>query len=77
MPLWDKTPLVINVKKGETKIFCACNGTKTPPFCDGTHRTTSDKTPYVETYDADKTVQACRCGLSKKRPYCDGTHKTL
>ncbi|MEI8347546.1 MAG: CDGSH iron-sulfur domain-containing protein [Pseudomonadota bacterium] len=73
---WQKTPLKLDVKKGETKIFCSCDGSKNAPFCDGSHRGT-DKTPWVHTFDGDKTVYVCCCKGSKKRPFCDGTHKNL
>jgi len=73
---WQNEPFEIEVKKGETKAFCACNQSKNGPYCDGSHEGTG-KTPYVITFDEDQTIYACGCQQSKNRPFCDGTHNTL
>jgi CDGSH-type Zn-finger protein len=78
MPLWQKKPFIIQVKKGQTIKFCACGLSKNGPYCDGSHaRENTGKTPYVITFDEDKTIAACGCQTSKNRPYCDGSHKKL
>jgi len=73
---WQNHPFRIEVKAGETKVFCMCGRSRHGPLCDGTHVGT-DITPRAVTFDADKTVFACGCGHSGNRPYCDGTHATF
>jgi len=51
-----------------------CGLTKTPPFCDGSHKDTHD-VPMVVHYDNDETVYVCGCRKSASLPFCDGTHK--
>lgn len=73
---WQNEPFEIEVKKGETKAFCACNQSKNGPFCDRSHKGTG-KEPYVVTFEEDQTLYLCGCQQSKNRPFCDGTHNTL
>lgn len=76
MENWQNKPYSIEVKKGQKKGFCSCDLTKTPPFCDGSHKTSgSSKVPYIIKFNQDSTALICGCLQSKVRPYCDGSHK--
>jgi CDGSH-type Zn-finger protein len=75
---WQTFPFKIEVKKGQTVAFCACNKTGNPPYCDGAHaRENTGKQPLLETFKEDKVVMACGCQLSNNRPFCDGSHNQL
>ena len=76
MNSWQNKPFSIEVKAGETKVFCMCGLSKNGPFCDGSH-TTTDITPEIVKFDEDKKVLACGCLQSKNRPFCDGSHLKL
>jgi CDGSH-type Zn-finger protein len=76
MTVWRNNPFKIEVKAGETKAFCMCGLSMTPPFCDGSHKTT-DITPKIETFHKDKKIYACGCAQSARRPYCDGSHNNV
>ena len=73
---WQNKPFVIDVKAGETKVFCMCGLSKNGPYCDGSHKTTDIK-PQVVTFEEDKRIFVCGCRQSAKKPYCDGTHKNI
>ena len=73
---WQNEPYAIDVKAGDTKVFCACGLSKNGPYCDGSHATT-DITPEVVTFEEDKTVYVCGCQQSNNRPYCDGSHTKI
>lgn len=72
----DRTPVKVELKKGEELYWCACGLSKNQPYCDGSHRTT-DITP--KKFIAEETGDAylCMCKHSKNPPYCDGTHAKL
>jgi len=75
---WQTFPYKIDVKKGQSLAFCACNKTGNPPYCDGSHaRENTGKNPFIVTFEEDKKILACGCQLSSNRPYCDGTHADL
>ena len=77
MSKWQNQPFEISVKKGEKKAFCACNLSKTGPFCDGSHaKSNSGKTPFIVEFEKDEKVYVCGCQQSGSRPFCDGSHKT-
>jgi CDGSH-type Zn-finger protein len=58
--------------------WCACGGSKNPPYCDGSHKESgTGKTPLVVKIEEDKKVAWCGCGQSGNAPYCDGTHSKL
>jgi len=66
----------IEVKKGETYLWCACGRSNSQPFCDGSHSGTSFK-PIAYTAEKDGLVGFCGCKITAKAPLCDGAHKTL
>ncbi|WP_372645533.1 glutamate synthase-related protein [Ancylomarina sp.] len=71
-----KKPIVVELLKDDDLYFCACGESKSQPFCDGSHISTSFKPLF---FSPDKTGEAylCMCKQSKNLPYCDGTHKSL
>lgn len=70
---WQNEPYEVEVRAGESKAFCMCGRTATPPFCDGSHVET-DKMPHVEKFEFDQTLYICGCRCSEVLPYCDGAH---
>lgn len=54
--------------------ICACERTRTPPFCDGRHRGTG-KAPIKFPVEEGKTYLLCQCGFSDNKPFCDGSHE--
>ena len=72
----QKSPIPVEVKKGETYYWCACGKSASQPFCDGAHKGSSF-TPLAFTAEKDDTVYLCACKQTKNPPYCDGTHKSL
>jgi len=73
MSVWQDQPFMIDVKAGETKVFCACGLSNNGPFCDGSHSSTDIK-PSIVKFEEDKKVAACGCQKSNNQPYCDGSH---
>jgi CDGSH-type Zn-finger protein len=71
----QKAPFVMEVQPG-TYYWCACGKSKSQPYCDGSHKTTSF-TPIKEVITEARKVGWCGCKMSSKKPFCDGTHKTL
>lgn len=71
----SKSPIVVELKKGQDYYWCACGESKTQPFCDGSH----GNTPYKPLVFKAETEQAymCACKHTNNPPYCDGTHVKL
>lgn len=70
------TPIVADVKAGETYYWCACGKSAGQPFCDGAHKGTAFA-PLAFTAEKDESVYLCACKNTKNPPFCDGTHKNL
>ena len=70
-----KKPFVLELAAGQY-AFCACGESKTQPFCDGAHRTTSFA-PQLFELSEEKTVALCACKRTAGSPYCDGSHTKL
>jgi glutamate synthase domain-containing protein 2/CDGSH-type Zn-finger protein len=70
----DNKPIKVSLSQGSEYHFCACGGSKSQPFCDGSHAGTSFKPiPFVAEESGDSFL--CRCKHTGNAPYCDGTHK--
>lgn len=72
----QKSPIAVDVKKGQTYYWCACGKSASQPFCDGAHKGTSF-TPLAFTAEKDETAYICACKHTKTPPFCDGAHKSL
>ncbi len=74
MKLYEQgQPYAVDVKAGESVYICQCGQTQTPPYCDGSHKTT-DKTPFAYTAESDDQIYVCGCGKTGNLPFCDGSH---
>lgn len=72
----QKSPIPVEVKKGETYYWCSCGKSANQPFCDGSHKETSFA-PRAFTAEKDEPVYFCACKQTKNPPFCDGTHKNV
>jgi CDGSH-type Zn-finger protein len=72
----QKSPIAVDVKKGETYYWCKCGKSSNQPFCDGAHKGTSFE-PLAFAAEKDETVYLCACKHTKTPPFCDGTHNNL
>ena len=72
----QKSPVPVDLKKGEAYYWCTCGKSSTQPFCNGSHQG-SPFTPMAFTVEKDETAYLCACKQTKNPPYCDGTHKNL
>lgn len=72
----QKSPIPVEVKKGQTYYWCSCGRSSNQPFCDGSHKGSSFQ-PLAFTAEKDETVYLCACKQTKTAPYCDGTHNSL
>jgi len=71
-----RAPIAVEVEAGKSYWWCACGRSKTQPFCDGSHKTTSF-TPIEFKAAKSEKVFFCTCKRSAKMPLCDGSHKKL
>lgn len=74
--IYQKSPIPVELKKGETYYWCTCGKSTHQPFCDGAHVGTSF-TPLEFKAEKDGTAYLCACKHTKNPPYCDGSHKNL
>ncbi|MEL1133673.1 CDGSH iron-sulfur domain-containing protein [Desulfitobacterium sp. THU1] len=72
----QKTPIPVELKKGEEYYYCTCGKSATQPFCNGAHQGTSFE-PMAFKAEEDGTAYLCACKHTKNPPYCDGTHESL
>jgi CDGSH iron-sulfur domain-containing protein 3 len=71
----QKSPFVQKMKPG-SYWWCACGGSKTQPFCDGSHKGTGLGPKKVDLTE-EKAVAWCGCKHSKNASFCDGSHSKL
>lgn len=71
----QKFPYVLPMKPG-TYWWCACGGSKSQPFCDGSHKGTEFSPKKVE-ITAEGKVAWCGCKHSQNGAFCDGSHKRV
>jgi CDGSH-type Zn-finger protein len=72
----QKGPYPVVVEAGKTYFWCACGGSASQPFCDGSHKGTG-LSPVR--YTAEESGQAffCGCKHTGGQPMCDGSHARL
>jgi len=70
-----KQPIQIELEKGQHH-WCACAGSRSQLFCDGSHRGTGME-PLAFTVDQPEEAYLYMCKQTKNPPYCDGSHKHL
>jgi CDGSH-type Zn-finger protein len=64
-------PYVVQVKEGETYLWCSCGLSRTQPFCDGSHAGTGFE-PVAFEPPLDAEFHLCGCKRSDNKPYCFG-----
>jgi CDGSH-type Zn-finger protein len=69
-------PIKQEVEPGIYAI-CQCGWSSNQPFCDGSHRETSDLRPIMITVEQPQKFSFCTCKHSRNFPFCDTTHKLL
>jgi CDGSH-type Zn-finger protein len=72
----QKSPFLVEVEAGKSYFWCACGLSMRQPFCDGSHKTTSEE-PVRFTPQQSGRVAFCGCKHSAKTPLCDGSHSRL
>ena len=71
-----KTPLPVELVKGNTYAWCTCGESSKQPLCDGAHRGGSF-TPLKFVAEETKTAYMCTCKATANPGFCDGSHKSL
>ena len=72
----QKVPYAVEVEAGKTYYWCRCGRSKSQPFCDGSHQSTSFS-PTSFTAEKTETVYLCGCKKTGNQPFCDGSHQAL
>ncbi|MCL4681508.1 MAG: CDGSH iron-sulfur domain-containing protein [Rhodocyclaceae bacterium] len=72
----QKAPYPVEVEAGRKYWWCACDRSKSQPFCDGSHKGTPFS-PVEFTAEKSEKVWFCGCKRSANKPLCDGSHKKL
>jgi len=70
----DNKPIKVDLTQGLEYHFCTCGGSKSQPFCDGSHAGTQFKPKAFVAEETGETY-LCQCKYTGNAPYCDGTHK--
>ena len=74
--IYQKSPIPVELKKGETYFWCTCGKSSNQPFCNGAHVCTSYE-PLEFKAENDGIQYLCACKHTNNPPYCDGAHKNL
>ena len=67
-----ENPVIVDLEPG-TYYWCSCGKTRTPGFCDGSHKGT-DSQPLQFAITEKKQVALCNCKRTRTSPFCDGAH---
>lgn len=63
----QKSPIPVELKKGETYYWCTCGKSSTQPFCNGAHEGTSFK-PMAFTAEKDETAYFVHANILRILP---------
>ena len=66
-------PIPIEVIKGKSYFWYSCGKSTKQPFCDGSHKGTS-QLPMKFVANESKKIYFCTCKNTKKQPLCDGSY---
>jgi CDGSH-type Zn-finger protein len=72
----QKSPIGVDLVKGETYFWCSCGQSRNQPFCDGSHKG-GPFSPLKYEATATEKKFLCACKQTANKPFCDGTHKSL
>lgn len=72
----QKAPYVVELEAGKGYAWCRCGRSAKQPFCDGSHKETS-QTPLMFKAEKDGKAFLCGCKATGNQPFCDGSHKDL
>ena len=67
------TPIFLDLKQGDSYLWCRCGKSKTQPFCDASHHGTQYK-PVLFEVQKDASILICNCKYTKSAPFCDNSH---
>ena len=68
-----KEPKGVTLEAGKSYAWCSCGLSKSQPFCDGSHKSTSFE-PVKYVADDNVMVAFCGCKQSRIKPFCDDSH---
>jgi len=76
MSIFDPKAHYFKAEKTAYLLICNCQGTKTPPICDNSHRGTHVE-PLMFKVEEGKTYKFCQCLLSSTFPFCDSSQNDV